>query len=313
MQYRNVGPIRGGRVTAVTGVEQQPYTFYMGSTGGGVWKTIDAGHSFINVSDGQIAVGSIGAMMVAPSDPNIIYVGTGSSKIRSNVSIGNGMYKSTDAGKTWTHIGLLVRRPDSGNRSVLTQPTQTSCMSRRREIPSKPTQSAVSTRRLMAAARHGSRCCTFLISPVPPILNSSPPIPNVLFACMPGMLCCYTLDHHLRRRGGWHLQEYQDSGEHWTKLCSGGLPNGRFGRSNVAVSNASPNRLYAIIEAKPGQGFYRSDDAGATWILVNHDNAISTRGFYYSTLGAADPNANGRRWPARRRNVVQVDRRRQDI
>src|SRR5437016_14284368 len=99
MRYRVIGPERGGRVTAVTGVPSQPYTFYMGSTGGGVWKTIDAGHAWTNVSDGQIPLGSMGAIEVSLSDPNIVYAGTGSSKIRSNVSIGRGIYKSTDAGK----------------------------------------------------------------------------------------------------------------------------------------------------------------------------------------------------------------------
>ena len=106
MRYRMIGPERGGRVTAVTGVPSEPYTFYMGSTGGGVWKTTDAGHTWVNVSDGQIPVGSMGAIEVSLSDPNVVYAGTGSSKIRSNVSIGRGMYKSTDAGKTWTFAGL---------------------------------------------------------------------------------------------------------------------------------------------------------------------------------------------------------------
>src|SRR6201993_4024799 len=106
LKYRMIGPERGGRVTAVTGVPSQPYTFYMGGTGGGVWKTTDAGHTWVNVSDGFFSVGSMGAIEVSLSDPNIVYAGTGSSKIRSNVSIGRGIYKSTDAGKTWTFIGL---------------------------------------------------------------------------------------------------------------------------------------------------------------------------------------------------------------
>ncbi len=106
MKYRMIGPDRGGRVTAVTGVPSQPYTFYMGSTGGGVWKTTDAGHSWVNISDGFFSVASMGAIEVSLSNPDVVYAGTGSSKIRSNVSIGRGIYKSTDAGKTWTFIGL---------------------------------------------------------------------------------------------------------------------------------------------------------------------------------------------------------------
>src|ERR1700692_2672200 len=106
MKYRMIGPERGGRVTTVTGVPSQPFTFYMGSTGGGVWKTTDAGHSWSNISDGFFSVASMGAIDVSLSNPNTIYAGTGSSKIRSNVSIGHGLYKSTDAGKTWSFIGL---------------------------------------------------------------------------------------------------------------------------------------------------------------------------------------------------------------
>src|SRR5216110_3198679 len=106
LKYRMIGPERGGRVTAVTGVPSQPFTFYMGSTGGGVWKTADAGHTWNNISDGQIPLGSMGAIEVSLSSPDIVYAGTGSSKIRSNVSIGRGIYKSTDAGKTWTFMGL---------------------------------------------------------------------------------------------------------------------------------------------------------------------------------------------------------------
>src|SRR5579871_2265038 len=106
MRYRMIGPERGGRVTAVTGVASEPYTFYMGSTGGGVWKTTDAGHTWVNLTDGQLPVGSMGSVEVSQSNPNVIYAGTGSSKIRSNVSIGRGIFKSVDAGKTWAFSGL---------------------------------------------------------------------------------------------------------------------------------------------------------------------------------------------------------------
>src|SRR5580698_4523493 len=115
MKYRMIGPNRGGRVTAVTGVPSQPFTFYMGSTGGGVWKTTDAGHNWANISDGFFSVASMGAIEVSLSNPNVVYAGTGSSKIRSNVSIGRGLYKSTDAGKTWSFIGLR----DTGQISTI--------------------------------------------------------------------------------------------------------------------------------------------------------------------------------------------------
>ncbi len=106
LRYRSIGPHRGGRVTAITGVRTQPHTFYMGATGGGVWKTTDAGQSWVNISDGFFETGSIGAIGVADSDPNVIYVGTGSAAIRSNVIQGRVIYKSTDGGKTWQHFGL---------------------------------------------------------------------------------------------------------------------------------------------------------------------------------------------------------------
>jgi len=283
LHYRNVGPIRGGRVTAVAGVESQPYTFYMGSTGGGIWKTTDAGHTFFNVSDGQIAVGSIGAVTVAPSDPNIIYVGTGSSKIRSNVSIGKGMYKSVDAGKTWSFIGLAdtgqiaTVRVDPANPDVVYVAAQGNPF---RANPERGVYKSVDGGKTWKLMLHLSDTAGAAD------LEIQPGHPNVLFAAMWHALRTPWTIISGAEEGG--IYKSTDAGEHWTKL-GGGLPTGLFGRSNVAISNANPERIYAIVEAKPGMGFYRSEDSGATWTLVNHETAISTRGFYYSTLGA-DPN-----------------------
>lgn len=289
LHYRMVGPIRGGRVTAVTGVASEPYTFYMGSTGGGIWKTTNAGHTFVNVSDGYFAVGSIGAVMVAPSDPNIVYVGTGSSKIRSNVSIGKGMYKSTDAGKTWTFIGL----PDAGQIATVridpSNPDIVYVAAQGNPFKANPERGVYKT---TDGGKTWQQVLHISDTAGATDLEIQPGHPNVLFACM---------WHALRRpwtiisgakEGG--IYKSTDSGAHWTKL-GGGLPAGLFGRSNVAISNASPDRIYALIEAKPGEGLYRSDDAGETWRLINHSTEISTRPFYYTTLGV-DPNNADNVW-----------------
>jgi photosystem II stability/assembly factor-like uncharacterized protein len=283
LHYREVGPWRGGRVTAVTGVPSQPFTFYMGGVGGGVWKTTDAGHSWVNTTDGQISVGSIGAVAVADADPNIVYAGTGSSKIRSNVSIGRGIYKSVDAGKTWTFMGLR----DVGQIGTI------------RINPANPDEVFVASignpfrnnvERGVYRSRDGGKSWQRVL-----YLNDhlgaadveyQPGNPRVLYA---------TLWHGLRQPwtiisgsqdGG--VFKSTDGGDTWTKL-GGGLPTGLFGRANIGVSAAAPNRVYALIEAKPGQGLYRSDDAGAHWILVNGDPKLTTRPFYYNTLGV-DPN-----------------------
>ncbi len=283
LKYRSIGPIRGGRVTAVTGVAQQPYTFYMGSTGGGVWKTTDAGHTFVNVSDAFFKVASIGAVTVAPSDPNIVYVGTGSSKIRSNVSIGHGMYKSTDAGKTWSYLGLYdtgqiaTVRVDATNPDIVYVAAQGDPFKTNAERGVYKTVDGGKTWKLVFHLSDTAGAAD---------LEIQPGHPNVLFACMWHALRTPWTIISGGEEGG--IYKSTDAGATWTKL-GGGLPTGLIGRSNVAISEASPDRLYALIEAKPGQGLYRSDDAGATWALVNGKTEISTRPFYYDTLGA-DPN-----------------------
>ena len=283
MKYRLIGPYRGGRVTAVTGVPTQPLTFYMGSTGGGVWKTTDAGHNWVNVSDGFFSVASMGAIEVSLSNPNVVYAGTGSSKIRSNVSIGRGLYKSTDAGKTWSFIGLR----DTGQISTI------------RVDPKNPDLVYVAAlgnpfvankdRGIFRSADGGKtwKNVLFVSDEVGAAdLEIQPGNSKVLFASMwHGQRKPWTIISGAREGG---IYKSTDGGDNWTKLA-GGLPNELFGRSNVGVTPAKPDRIYALIEAKPGAGLYRSEDAGASWALVNSTGAILTRPFYYDTLGV-DPN-----------------------
>ena len=283
MRYRMIGPNRGGRVTAVTGVPSQPYTFYMGSTGGGVWKTTDAGHTWQNISDNYFTVASIGAVEVSLSNPDVVYVGTGSSKIRSNVSIGRGMYKSTDAGRTWTWIGLR----DTGQiATVRVHPTNPDIV----YAATLGDPFAANADRGVFRSKDGGKTWQKVLYLSDQLgaadVEMQPGNPSVLFACMwRGERKPWTIISGGREGG---IYKSTDGGDTWNKLA-GGLPNELFGRANVAISASKPNRIYALIEAKPGGGLYRSEDAGATWKLINGQGSIITRPFYYDTLGV-DPN-----------------------
>ena len=286
LKYRMIGPARGGRVTAIAGVPSQPTTFYFGSTGGGVWKTTDAGANWNNISDGQIPLGSMGAIEVSLANPSVIYAGTGSSKIRSNVSTGRGMYKSTDAGKTWKFSGLR----DVGQISTI------------RVHPSNPDIAYVAALgnafapnvdRGIFKTTDGGKSWTKVLyvsdSTGAADVELQPGNPNVLFASMwHGQRKPWTIVSGAREGG---IYKSTDGGEHWTKL-GGGLPTDLVGRSNVAISAAEPKRVYALIEAKPGGGVYRSDDEGTTWKLVNGAQTLWTRPFYYTTLGVDPTNAD---------------------
>lgn len=283
LHYREVGPWRGGRVTAVTGVPSQPFTFYMGTVGGGVWKTTDAGHNWVNTTDGQISVGSMGALAVADSNPDIIYAGTGSSKIRSNVSIGRGIYKSVDGAKTWTFVGLREVGQIATIRINPRNPDEVFVAALGNPFKNNP-------ERGVYRSRDGGKTWQQVLFINDGLgaadIEYQPGNPQVLYAAMwHGLREPWSIVSGSRDGG---LFKSTDGGDHWTKL-GGGLPTGLFGRANVGVSAAAPNRVYALIEAKPGQGLYRSDDGGATWKLVNGETKLTTRPFYYDTLGV-DPN-----------------------
>lgn len=278
LKWRSVGPHRGGRVTAIAGVRTRPNVFYMGATGGGVWKTEDYGISWRPVSDGQIDTGSIGAIEVSDSTPNIVYVGTGSAAIRSNVIIGRGMYKSLDAGSTWQFIGL---REAGQIGSVAVHPTNPdvvwvaalgSPFGRNDERGIfKTTDGGKNWRKtLFVNAETGGRVVA---------VNWSNP--DELYAGM-----------YRGFRKGWDivsggpaseggLYKSVDGGETWAKLANG-LPQALIGKIDLAIAMSSPRVVYAMIEAPgPEGGLYKSSDAGATWTLVNNEPRLRTRPFYF--------------------------------
>ncbi len=286
MRYRMIGPARGGRVTAVTGVNQEPHTFYMGGTGGGVWKTIDAGASWRNVSDNAFATGSIGAMDVADSDANVIYVGTGSEAIRSNVSIGKGMYKSTDAGRTWRAAGLR----DAGQiGAVVVHPANPDIV----YVAVVGNPFANGRTRGVYRTRDGGTTwqqVLFLSDSTGAVdVELQPGSPDVVYATMwRGARRPWTI---ISGGGEDGIYKSTNGGDSWNKL-GGGLPTGVVGKSDLAVSAAAPQRVYALVEAKVGGGLYRSDDAGTSWALINTTPGLITRPFYYDNVDADPTNAD---------------------
>nr|MDQ3308957.1 hypothetical protein [Gemmatimonadota bacterium] len=286
LRYRMIGPSRGGRVTTVAGIPSQPHTFYMGSTGGGVWKTTDAGQSWFNVSDGFFREASMGALDVSLSNPDIVWAGTGSEGIRSNVSPGRGIYRSTDAGKTWTHLGLRdagqigAVRIHPGNPELVYVAATGNTFRPNRE-------------RGIFRTRDGGRSWEKILfvsdSTGAVDLEFQPGNPNVIYASMWRAERKPWTVISGGREGG--IYRSTDGGNSWKKL-GGGLPTGLFGKSNVAVSAANPKRVYALIEAKPGGGLYRSEDAGESWTRVSDYAQLITRPFYYTNITADPTNAD---------------------
>lgn len=286
LRYRNVGPARGGRVTTVTGVPGQPHTFYMGSTGGGVWKTTDAGQGWVNISDRFFAVGSMGAVEVALSNPDVIYAGTGSDGLRSNVSIGNGVYKSTDAGRTWSHAGLTAVGNIGGIRVHPANPDIAFVAAIGN--PFKPTNDR-GLYRTSDGGKSWQRVLYVSDSTGAVDVEFQPGNSNTLYASMwRGERKPWTIISGAREGG---VYKSIDGGTTWKKL-GGGLPGDLVGKSNVAVTPADPNLVWVLIEAKPGGGLYRSADAGESFTLASDYPQLITRPFYYANITAHPKDAN---------------------
>ncbi len=283
LKYRLVGHSVGGRATTVMGVPSQPRTFYMGVASGGVFKTTDGGEHWNPITDGKVPLGSSGSIAVALTNPNIVYLGTGSDGVRSNVSTGRGMYKSTDAGATWSFSGLY----NAGQiASVRIHPSNPDIV----WVAAYGDIFKPSAERGIFKTTDGGKSWrkTLFVSDSTGAMDVEimPGNPNVLFAWMSRIERKPWTIISGSREGGFYKST--DGGETWTKNMTG-LPPDLIGKGNLAVTAANPQRIFALIEALPGGGLYRSDDAGATWALVNSQGALLQRPFYYTTLGA-DPN-----------------------
>ncbi len=288
VRYRLLGPSRGGRSTAVTGVPSRAYTFYMG-TSGGLWKTEDAGASWTNVSDGFFASGSIGAVAVADSDPNVVFAGTGQACLRGNVAAGVGMYKSEDGGRTWRVSGLAdvgqiakIRiHPKDANLVYVAAVGRAFGPNPDRGVFRSKDGGRTWEKVLYISAKTGAVD-----------LSMDAANPRILYAAAwTGQRKPWTIVSGSAESG---LYRTSDGGDHWTKL-SGGLPQGVVGRIGVAVSPADPDRVWALVEAAEGGGLYRSDDGGGTWtrLETNARRRLYQRTWYYQHI-VADPRDRNR-------------------
>ena len=274
MRYRMIGPHRGGRTKAAAGVPDQPHTFYIGVVNGGVWKTTDAGRTWIPIFDDQ-PTGSIGAIAVAPSDPNIVYVGSGEGLQRPDLSTGDGIYKSTDAGRTWTRLGLrdgqqipqIVVHPTDPNRlwvAVLGHPYGPN---EERGVFRSTDGGRTFARVLYKDADTGAADVVM-----------DPRSPDVLYAAL-----------WEARQGPWENGDFRgpgtgvykstDGGSTW-RAVNKGFPTfeqDRLGRIGLTIAPSEPKRLFATVEANQKAGLYRSDDAGESWYLVNADPRVTNR------------------------------------
>ncbi len=286
LHWRLVGPFRAGRVLAVTGVPGQPQHFYFGAVNGGVWETFDAGRTWNPIFDSQ-PVQSIGAIAVAPSNPSVIYVGTGEADMRSDIAQGDGMYKSADGGKTWTHIGLDDSRQIG---CILVHPDNPDVV----YVAALGHPYAANAMRGVFRSRDGGQTWQRVLGKDNNIgaidLAFEPGNPNVVYAAM-----------WQTRRPPWSvyppsngpgsgLFKSIDGGETWTQIVGHGFPD-HVGRIGIAVAPSQPQRVYTVVDAPQG-GIYRSDDGGANWIRASADPRVWSRGWYFGGITVEPKNAD---------------------
>ncbi|MEM9065636.1 MAG: glycosyl hydrolase [Planctomycetota bacterium] len=281
LEWRNIGPSRGGRSVAIAGVVGDRHTYYMGGTGGGVWKTTDSGERWENISDGFFKTGSVGSIKVAPSNPNILYVGMGEHAPRGNFSHGDGVYKSSDAGKTWTHLGLEDTRQIS---SVVVHPDDPDVV----YVGALGHIYGADENRGVYRTTDGGETWDLIkyVDDTTGVssLSMDPHNSNVLYA---GFWTIQRTPWSMSSGGdGSGLYKSTDGGESWEELTEG-LPEGVKGKVGVSASAAKRDVVYAIVEADDG-GVFRSDDAGATWTKTNEQRDLRQRAWYYSVI-QADP------------------------
>jgi photosystem II stability/assembly factor-like uncharacterized protein len=280
--WRNIGPFRGGRSTTSTGITGDDQVYYMGTTGGGVWKTEDAGLSWRNISDGYFKTGSVGAVSVSESDNNIVVVGMGESPVRGVMtSSGDGVYKSTDAGETWDHIGLEGTKHIS---QVRIHPSNPEII----YVSAQGSPYADTDERGVYRTKDGGKNWERVLF----VDSSSGANDLAIDFTNPRVLYASFWDHqrlpwYVRSGGkGSGIWKSVDGGDTWNKLTKG-LPSVVMGKIGVTVSRANPKLVYAIIESDEG-GLYRSDDGGNSWRLINDERVLRTRSWYYMHI-YADP------------------------
>ena len=285
-RWRSIGPDRGGRSIAVSGVKGRPREAYFGAVGGGLWKTTDGGMTWSAITDGHVKSASVGAVAVSESNPDVVYIGMGESCIRGNIMAGDGVYKSTDAGKTWTHVGLDAGGTKQNISKIRIHPTNPDIV----WVAVFGQHGAPNEDRGVFKTTDGGKTWKKVLYRDDKTgaidISVDRTNPNVLYAAL---WEAYRVEYQMSSGGpGSGLYKSTDGGDTWTEITRNpGLPSGVVGRIGVSVSGADPNRVYALVENENG-GLFSSDDAGASWKLINPNRSIRQRAFYYTHV-YADP------------------------